>query len=195
LKIVLASSNAGKLRELRELLAPMGLDVVSQGELGIDSAPETGQTFIENALEKARHVCQESRLPAIADDSGIVVDALNGAPGILSARYAGENATDADNNRKLVRALTDAENTDAHFYCAIVYLRQPSDPAPLIGTAQWQGRIIKDPQGSGGFGYDPHFYLESLGRTAAELTAAEKAQLSHRGQAVRALCEQLGHER
>ena len=195
MKVVLASSNADKLSELRELLAPMGLDVVSQGELGIDSAPETGQTFIENALEKARHVCRESRLPAIADDSGIVVDALGGAPGILSARYAGENATDADNNHKLVRALADAENADAHFYCAVVYLRQPSDPAPLISTAQWQGRIIKNPQGSGGFGYDPHFYLDSLGRTAAELAPAEKAQLSHRGLAVRALCRQLGHER
>ena len=107
----------------------------------------------------------------------------------------GASRENADNNRKLVRALADVENTDAHFYCAIVYLRQPSDPAPLISTAQWQGRIIKDPQGSGGFGYDPHFYLKSLGRTAAELTPAEKAQLSHRGQAVRALCEQLGHER
>jgi XTP/dITP diphosphohydrolase len=191
MKVALATGNAGKLRELRALLAPLGLKVISQGDLGIHSAPETGETFVENALAKARHVSRESLLPAIADDSGLVVDALCGAPGILSARYAGVGATDADNNRKLVEALADAANTDAHFYCAVVYLRWPADPAPLIGTARWCGRIIKLPQGTGGFGYDSHFYLETLGRTAAELSPVEKAKLSHRGQAVRALCEQL----
>lgn len=191
MKVVLASRNPGKLRELRELLAPLGLEVVSQGELRIEAAPETGQTFIENALEKARHVCRESHLPAIADDSGIVVDALDGAPGILSARYAGVGATDADNNHKLVTALAHSANTSAHFYCAVVYLRQPSDPAPLVGTARWNGRIVKDPRGDGGFGYDAHFYIEELDRTAAQLTPTEKARVSHRGRAVRSLCKQL----
>jgi XTP/dITP diphosphohydrolase len=191
MKVVLASGNPGKIRELGDLLEPMGFDVVSQGELGIQSPPETGQTFIENALEKARHVCQESQLPAIADDSGIVVEALGGVPGIRSARYAGMDATDTDNNRKLVTALADTANTIAHFYCAVVYLRQASDAAPLVATASWSGRIISDPRGDGGFGYDPHFYIDSLDRTAAELTPTEKARLSHRGRAVRALCTQL----
>jgi XTP/dITP diphosphohydrolase len=190
-KVVLASSNPGKLIELNELLAPQGFEVVSQGALGIQSAPETGQTFIENALEKARHVCDQCELPVIADDSGLVVDALNGAPGIFSARYAGSDATDADNNRKLVEALADAGDTSAHFYCAVVYLRRSSDPAPLVSTASWHGRINTEPRGEGGFGYDPHFYIEELNRTAAELTADEKRRHSHRGQAVGQLCEQL----
>ncbi|MCZ6711716.1 MAG: RdgB/HAM1 family non-canonical purine NTP pyrophosphatase [Gammaproteobacteria bacterium] len=191
MKVVLASGNPGKIRELGDLLAPMGFDVVSQGELGIQSLPETGQTFIENALEKARHVCRETQLAAIADDSGIVVDVLGGAPGILSARYAGADATATDNNRKLVAALADTANTLAHFYCAVVYLRTASDAAPLVATASWSGRIVTDPRGDGGFGYDPHFYIDSLERTAAELTPAEKARLSHRGRAVRSLCTQL----
>jgi len=195
MKIAIASSNRGKLAELRQLLAPLGFDLLSQGDLNIASAPETAQTFIENSLEKARHVCRQSGLPAIADDSGIVVDALNGAPGILSARFAGNGASDADNNAKLVAALAGADSTDAHFYCALVYLRTPSDPAPLVSIARWHGRIVSTPRGDGGFGYDPHFYIDELGRTAAELTASEKAQHSHRGKAMRKLCKQLEQAR
>lgn len=191
MKVVLASGNRGKLAELRQLLTPLGLETIGQGELGIDSAPETGQTFIENALLKARHVCRESGLAAIADDSGIVVDALGGAPGIFSARYAGVAASDAENNAKLVAELADCEDKRAHFYCAVVFLRTPSDPTPLVSTACWSGRILPAPRGDGGFGYDPHFFIEALGRTAAELTALEKSRLSHRGKAVRDLCRQL----
>ncbi|MDH3644591.1 MAG: RdgB/HAM1 family non-canonical purine NTP pyrophosphatase [Gammaproteobacteria bacterium] len=190
-KVVLASGNPGKLRELRELLVPCGFELVSQAELGIDSAPETGHTFIENALEKARHVCRESDLPTIADDSGLLVDALAGAPGIYSARYAGEAASDTENNRKLLTALAQTANRRAHFYCAVVFLRGEYDPAPVVSTACWHGRIVDEPRGSDGFGYDPHFYIDSLGRTAAELTPAEKSQLSHRGQAVHGLCRDL----
>lgn len=190
-RIVLATRNPGKLDELRALLEPRGYNVVSQAELDIPSVPETGATFIENALEKARHVGRESGLPAIADDSGIVVSALEGAPGIRSARYAGAAATDAENNRKLIAALAGCPDTSAHFYCAVVYLRTPADPAPVVSTASWHGRIIPDARGDGGFGYDPHFFIDTLGRTAAELTAAEKRRLSHRGRAVRGLCEQL----
>ena len=188
---MLASGNPGKLRELRELLVPAGFDVIGQAELGIQGAPETGCTFIENALEKARHVCRESKLPAIADDSGLVVDALNGAPGIYSARYAGEAASDNENNRKLVAALAQTANRRAHFYCAVVFLRTQHDPAPVVSTASWHGRIVDEPSGAGGFGYDPHFYIDSLQRTAAELTPPEKSQLSHRGKAVRELCRNL----
>lgn len=195
MKLVLASGNPGKLRELRELLSPAGFEVVSQGELGIHSTPETGQTFIENALEKARHVCRESGLSAIADDSGLVVNALDGAPGIFSARYGGGDATTAQNNRKLIAALADKADTNAHFYCAVVYLRGACDPEPLVSTASWHGRIIDDPRGEGGFGYDPHFYIDSLERTAAELKPEEKGRLSHRGQAVRELCKQLTQRR
>jgi len=195
MKVVLASGNRGKLAELRELLAPLGLEAIGQGELGIDSAPETGQTFIENALGKARHVCRESGLPAIADDSGLVVDALGGAPGIFSARYAGAGATDADNNAKLIAELAGSADTSAHFYCAVVFLRTPSDPMPLVSTAAWHGHIVVDPRGERGFGYDPHFYIDTLGCTAAQLNPLEKARFSHRGKAVRDLCKQLGQLR
>ena len=195
MKVVLASANPGKLRELRELLTLRGLDLVSQSELGIRSAPETGQTFIENALEKARHVANASGFATIADDSGLVVNALEGAPGIFSARYAGPGASDSENNRKLVKALAHASDTSAHFYCAVVYLRRPSDPAPLVSTACWHGRMIKHPRGDGGFGYDPYFYIEELERTAAELTPGEKRRFSHRGQAVGDLCNQLQQHR
>lgn len=195
MKLVLASANPGKLRELRELLSPAGFEVVSQGELGIHSAPETGQTFIENALEKARHVCRASGMSAIADDSGLVVNALDGAPGIFSARYAGADATDAQNNRKLLESLAGKADTKAHFYCAVVFLRGACDPAPLVSTASWHGRIIDDARGENGFGYDPHFYIDALECTAAELKPEEKGQLSHRGQAVRGLCKQLKQHR
>lgn len=191
MKVVLASSNQGKLAELKTLLAGDGFELVSQDQLGIAPAPEDGLTFIENALAKARHASALSQLPAIADDSGIVVAALDGAPGIHSARYAGEPADDSANNRKLVAALTDQADRRAHYYCAIVYLRYPGDPSPTIATGSWSGRITDVPRGDGGFGYDPYFLLPQLGLTAAELPASQKNQLSHRGQAVRSFLDQL----
>jgi len=194
MKIVLASGNRGKLNELRTLLEPLGISVESQAALGIRPAPEEQLTFAENALEKARHAARQSGLPAMADDSGLVVPALGGAPGIRSARYAGTEGDAAANNAKLVAALSEAEHPAAHFYCALVYLRHPEDPAPLIATARWHGTIVREPRGSGGFGYDPHFYLADLGRCAAELSAAEKNRLSHRGQAMAALLGQLREE-
>ncbi len=191
MKAVLASSNRGKLEELEVLLSPAGWELTSQSTLGIEPAPETGVTFVENALQKARHASRASGLPAIADDSGIVVDALGGAPGIYSARYAGVGATDQDNNRKLISALAGISNRAAHYYCAIVFVRSADDPAPLISTGRWDGSIAEEPRGSGGFGYDPHFVVAGGTRTAAELSNAEKNAVSHRGIAVRALATQL----
>lgn len=191
MKIVLASSNRGKLTELRALLDPLGIEVESQAALGIGTAPETRDTFVENALDKARHAARASGLPALADDSGLVVPMLGGAPGIRSARYAGEDADDDANNAKLISALGSAERPAAHFYCALVLLRHAEDPAPLVATARWHGVILAEPRGASGFGYDPHFYIDSLGCTAAELPAGEKNRASHRGQAMAALLEQL----
>ena len=195
MNIVLASGNRGKLTELAALLAPLGIGLQSQAELGVEPAPEVGLTFVENALAKARHAARLTGLPAIADDSGLVVPALGGAPGIRSARYAGDDAGDKANNAKLIGALAGAgPNPDAHYYCALVYLRHPEDPAPLIGTARWHGTILREPRGSGGFGYDPLFYLPALGCTAAEMAAADKNRQSHRGRAVAALIEALRGE-
>lgn len=195
MNIVLASGNRGKLTELAALLAPLGIGLQSQAELGVEPAPEVGLTFVENALDKARHASRLTGLPAIADDSGLVVPALGGAPGIRSARYAGDDADDQANNAKLIGALAGAgPNPDAHYYCALVYLRHPEDPAPLIGTARWHGTILREPRGSGGFGYDPLFYLPALGCTAAEMAAADKNRLSHRGRAAAALIEALRGE-
>lgn len=194
MKIVLASGNSGKLSELRTLLEPLGIGVESQAALGIRPAPEEQLTFVENALEKARHAARQSGLPAMADDSGLVVPVLGGAPGIRSARYAGTEGDSAANNAKLVAALSDVERPAAHFYCALVYVRHPEDPAPLIATARWHGTIVREPRGSGGFGYDPHFYLPDLDRCAAELSAAEKNRLSHRGRAMATLLGQLREE-
>lgn len=194
MKILLASSNRGKLEELRRLLAPLGVELESQSALGILPAPEERSTFLENALDKARHASRQSGLPALADDSGLVVPALGGAPGIRSARYAGDAANAAANNAKLVAALDDVESPPAHFYCALVLLRHAEDPAPLVATARWHGVIVREPRGGAGFGYDPHFFVPALGRTAAELDAAEKNRLSHRGQAMAALMEQLAAE-
>ena len=188
---VLATGNAGKLREMAALLAPIGLRLTAQGELGIAAAAETGVTFVENALQKARHASGAAGLPAIADDSGLVVPALGGAPGVRSARYAGDDATDAQNNRKLIGALADIEDRSAWFYCALVFIERPEDPAPLLATGLWRGRIIDQPRGGGGFGYDPHFLVPHLGRTSAELAPEEKNALSHRGQAVAALLQRL----
>ncbi len=191
MKVVLASGNAGKLRELSVLLAPVNLVLTAQHELGISSPPETGSTFLENALLKARHASAQAGLAAIADDSGLVVPALGGEPGVHSARYAGENATDAANNRKLVTALAGVAQRTARFHCVLVFLTHADDPAPVLGGGVWRGEIIDTPRGDGGFGYDPHFLVPVLGKTAAELARAEKNRLSHRGQAARNLAKAL----
>jgi XTP/dITP diphosphohydrolase len=194
MKIVLASGNRGKLAELNALLTPLGIHIESQTAMGIRPLAEERTTFIENALDKARHVSRQSGLAALADDSGLVVPMLGGAPGIRSARYAGDQEDAGANNAKLIAALGDSERPAAHFYCALVYLRHPDDPAPLLATARWDGVIVREPRGQGGFGYDPHFYLPDLGCTAAELPAAEKNRSSHRGRAMAALLEQLRGE-
>ncbi len=187
--VVLASNNAGKLAEFSSLLAPLGLELRKQSELGISEAEEPYATFVENALAKARHVAQLSGLPALADDSGICVPTLSGAPGVLSARYAGEPKSDARNNQKLIHDLSTHEDKSAYYYCVLVYLRHADDPQPVIAEGRWDGEIIATPRGANGFGYDPHFWIASLNKTAAELSAEEKNQLSHRGQALRALIE------
>ena len=193
-KVVLASSNPGKLSELRALLKPAGLQVVPQDALGVEPPEETGVTFVENALIKARAACAATGLPALADDSGVVVDALGGAPGVRSARYAGEGASDADNLARLLEALAgvDPPERGAAFVCAIVYLRHAQDPCPIVCEGVWRGRILDAPRGDGGFGYDPVFFVETLGRTAAELSRAEKNAASHRGQALSQLLDRLG---
>ncbi len=185
--VVLASNNAGKLAEFSSLLAPLGLELRKQSDLGINEAEEPHATFVENALAKARHVAQLSGLPALSDDSGICVPALGGAPGVLSARYAGEPKSDARNNQKLIHYLSTHEDKSAYYYCVLVYLRHADDPQPVIAEGRWDGEIIATPRGANGFGYDPHFWIASLNKTAAELSAEEKNQLSHRGQALRAL--------
>lgn len=185
--VVLASNNAGKLAEFSSLLAPLGLALRKQSELGISEAEEPHVTFVENALAKARHVAQLSGLPALADDSGVCVPALGGAPGVLSARYAGEPKSDARNNQKLIHDLSTHEDKSAYYYCVLVYLRHAQDPQPVIAEGRWDGEIIATPRGENGFGYDPHFWIAALNKTAAELSAEEKNQLSHRGQALRAL--------
>ncbi|KHT24010.1 XTP/dITP diphosphatase [Pectobacterium carotovorum] len=192
-KVVLATGNPGKVRELASLLADFGLDIVAQTELGVDSAEETGLTFIENAILKARHAAQITGLPAIADDSGLAVDALGGAPGIYSARYAGVDASDQQNLDKLLLALKDVpdEQRRASFHCVLVYLRHAEDPTPIVCHGSWQGVLTHEAAGSGGFGYDPIFFVPELGKTAAELTREEKNAQSHRGQALRLLLDAL----
>lgn len=192
-KVVLASGNAGKLREFQQLLAGCGYQVVAQGEFGVSSAEETGLTFVENALLKARHASAQTGLPAIADDSGLAVDALGGQPGIYSARYAGPEASDADNNQKLLEALAGMEASErgAQYHCVLAFLRHPEDPTPILCYGQWQGRILTQPQGSGGFGYDPLFYVPSHHCSAAELDKAEKGRISHRAIATRQLLAEL----
>jgi XTP/dITP diphosphohydrolase len=197
MRVVLATGNRGKLQELRTMLEPLAIEVVPLSQFTRDSIAETGLTFVENAIIKARHAAQLAQLPAIADDSGIEVDALHAAPGIYSARYAGEHASDEDNLRKLLAALEGrpaAERT-ARYCCALVYMRWEHDPFPLISQASWEGRIATAPRGRGGFGYDPIFELPQRAVTVAELPAEEKNQLSHRGQALRGLVEQLQKER
>jgi XTP/dITP diphosphohydrolase len=189
--LVLASNNAGKLAEFAQLLAPLGFEIKSQRELGIPEAEEPFGTFVENALAKARHASQLSGLPALADDSGICVPALGGVPGVQSARYAGEPRSDAANNAKLVRDIATHADKSAYYYCVLVMVRHADDPQPIIADGVWHGQLIEQPRGQGGFGYDPYFFLPSLGKTAAELAAEEKNNLSHRGQALRALINKL----
>ena len=190
-RVVVATGNQGKVRELGAALAPLGLRLVAQSDLRIAPAPEIATTFVENALVKARHAAAASGLPALADDSGLVVPALDGAPGVRSARYAGANATDVRNNAKLLAALDGVDARGAFFFCALVFLASAADATPHIATGRWHGEIVDAARGAGGFGYDPHFWLPRLGKTAAELTMEEKNGLSHRGQACRALAAQL----
>ena len=198
-KLVLGSSNPGKLREIEALLAPLGIEVVPQSRLGIADADEPHTTFVENALAKARHASRRSRLPALADDSGICVRALAGEPGVHSARFAADGAPvaagrdeiDARNNAKLVRLLAREADRRAHYHCVIVLVRHPEDPEPLIGEGSWAGEIVDAPRGENGFGYDSYFYLRDLGKTAAELDPAQKNAVSHRGKALRRLVARM----
>lgn len=194
-RLVLASNNAGKLREFRRLLEPLGLEVSPQAELGVVEADEPHLTFVENALAKARHASAQTGLPALADDSGVCVDALGGAPGVRSARYAGEPESDARNNAALVEALAGIVDRRAHYYCVLVLVRHPDDPQPIIAEGAWHGRIVDAPRGSGGFGYDPHFEDAVTGLTGAELPLETKNGLSHRGQAMRVLTMRLEEAR
>ncbi len=194
-QLVLASNNEGKLREFRRLLSPLGIEVVAQSELGIVEADEPHATFVENALAKARHASAAAQLPALADDSGLCVDALGGAPGVQSARYAGEPRSDARNNAKLIAALAGVANRRAHYACVLALVRHASDPEPIIAQGDWHGTIVDAPRGSGGFGYDPHFLDPETGLTGAELPLERKNGLSHRGKAMRALIDSLGRER
>ncbi|MGO8754844.1 MAG: RdgB/HAM1 family non-canonical purine NTP pyrophosphatase [Gallionellaceae bacterium] len=191
-KLVIASSNPGKLREFQMMLAPLGIEVLTQAQLGIEEAEEPHCTFIENALAKARHVSRASGLPALADDSGICVAALGGAPGVFSARYAGDSPrSDARNNEKLLRDLQGVKDRRAHYYCVLVLFHHADDPQPLIAEGEWHGEIAHEERGAGGFGYDPLFWLPQLGKMSAELSRDEKAQLSHRAKALRVLLEKL----
>lgn len=192
-KIVLATGNAGKVREMASLLADAGMDVVAQTELGVGSVEETGLTFVENAIIKARHAAKVTGLPAIADDSGISVDYLGGAPGIYSARYAGTDGNDGANIVKLLAALdgVPAAQRQAHFNCVLVYMRHENDPTPIICHGRWAGVIAEQAQGEGGFGYDPVFWLPELNKTAAQLRPKEKQAISHRGKALALLSEAL----
>jgi XTP/dITP diphosphohydrolase len=192
-KVVLATGNPGKVRELADLLAAFGLDIVAQTELGVESAEETGLTFIENAILKARHAADITGLPAIADDSGLAVDALGGAPGIYSARYAGVDASDQHNLDKLLVTLEKVPDGErqAQFHCVLVYVRHAADPTPLVFHGSWAGEITRAAAGEGGFGYDPIFYVPELGKTAAELSKDEKRAVSHRGKALTLLLEAM----
>ncbi len=192
--IVLASGNPGKKAEIEQLLAPFGTRVITQVELGITEAEEPYDTFLENALAKARHAAFATRLPALADDSGICVDALGGAPGVHSARYAGEPRSDARNNEKVLFELREKNNRSAHYVCVLVLVRGPGDSEPLVAQAEWHGEIAHAPRGTNGFGYDPYFIVPGLGKTAAELAPEEKNRISHRSQALATLLEMLKGE-
>jgi XTP/dITP diphosphohydrolase len=193
-KLVLASGNPGKLREIGAVLAPLSFEVISQEELGIGEAPEPHATFLENALAKARHASRAAGLPALADDSGLCVEALGGEPGVHSAYYAGREGSreqrDAGNNELLLSKL--GQKREAYYYCIMVLMRRADDPRPLVAEGFWHGEIARAPRGTGGFGYDPLFFLPALGKTAAELEPAQKNRLSHRGQALQKLIELIG---
>jgi XTP/dITP diphosphohydrolase len=191
-RLILASNNAGKLKEFAQLLGPIGFELHPQGEFDVPEAEEPFGTFVENALQKARHAARLTGLPALADDSGVCVNAFGGAPGVLSARFAGEPKSDARNNEKLIADLAAHADKSAYYYCVLVYVRHPDDPQPVIADGVWRGQIVDTPRGAGGFGYDPHFLLPEFGRTAAELAPEEKNAVSHRGQALRALVDKLG---
>ena len=195
--IVLASSNAGKVREFNQLLGGLHLEVVPQSRFNVTDAEETGLTFVENAILKARHAAQHTQMPALADDSGLEVDALQGAPGIYSARYAGLGASDADNLKKLLAQLKQVptQNYSARFQCVLVYLRHALDPTPLICQGTWEGSILLEPRGTSGFGYDPVFFVPTHSCSAAELPPQTKNILSHRGQALRQLLANLPKKR
>jgi XTP/dITP diphosphohydrolase len=193
-KLVIASNNPGKLREIGHLLEPLGIEVLPQSAFNVAEADEPHCTFVENALAKARHASRCTGLPALADDSGICADALHGEPGIHSARYAGEPKSDERNNQKLVEALTNQSNRNAHYYCVIVLVRHADDPQPIIADGTWHGEIILQPRGSDGFGYDPYFYLPQLGKTSAELPLEQKNQISHRSKALARLVESIMRE-
>ncbi|GAB3438224.1 RdgB/HAM1 family non-canonical purine NTP pyrophosphatase [Massilia solisilvae] len=190
-RLVLASNNAGKLKEFAQLLAPIGFELHPQGEFNVPEAEEPHATFVENALAKARHAARLTGLPALADDSGVCVNALGGAPGVYSARYAGEPKSDARNNDKLVAELAAHADKTAYYYCVLVYVRHADDPQPVIADGMWRGEMVDTPRGEGGFGYDPYFLVPSLGKTVAELAPEVKNAMSHRGQALRALVEKL----
>ena len=190
-KLVIASNNPGKLHELQLTLASLSIEILTQAQLGIDEAEEPHCTFIENALAKARHVSRISGLPALADDSGLCVDALGGAPGVQSARYAGEPKSDSRNNEKLLQAMEGVVDRRAHYYCVLVLVRHADDPQPLIAEGEWHGEIAQRMRGEGGFGYDPLFWLPQLNKMSAELSRDEKAQISHRAQALHILLQRL----
>ena len=191
-KLVLASNNKGKIREFNALFASRGIEVVAQGTRGVTECEEPYGTFLENALAKARNAARQTGLPAMADDSGITAHALVTEPGVHSARYAGVHSDDAANNAKLVAALKDKDDKRAAYTCVLVAVRSADDPDPVVAQASWCGEIVADPRGSGGFGYDPHFYLPEFGKTAAELTAEEKNAVSHRGRAMARMLAALG---
>ena len=190
-RVILASSNAGKLREFRQILEPLAIELVPQRELGIEDAEEPHQTFVENALAKARHAARAGGMPALADDSGICVPALGGAPGVHSARFAGDPRSDERNNARLVELMAGHSDRRAHYYCVIVLARSGDDPEPLIADGRWHGTLAQAPAGNGGFGYDPWFFLPSHACTAAQLPAAEKNRVSHRALALVRLLDML----
>ena len=194
-KLVIASNNPGKLREIGAILQPLDFEVLPQSAFNISEAEEPYCTFIENCLTKARHASKHSGLPALADDSGICVDVLNGAPGVYSARFAGEPKSDQRNNDKLVAALRGHSNRNAHYVCVLVLVRHPDDPEPLIAEGRWHGHIIDTPRGDGGFGYDPYFLLPEYGQTGAEISMELKNRISHRGKALAVLVEKLRQQR